>query len=233
MAGGDIPVLELDAARAASDPDDIPAPALSLRLMPGEMVLVDVPEAARCTWFADLCTGLVPLIGGTARFLGRNWAEMPRDYAAALRGRIGRVFTVGGWVDFIDLSTNILLPQLHHTRTEPAALRSSATMLSRFFGLPGLPLGRPSSLSGADRARAACVRAFLGEPALLLLESPMQGQYADLKTPILEAIAAARGRGAAVIWLTHYGLVWGDRVFPADRRFRLYEHGLVPARRAA
>jgi phospholipid/cholesterol/gamma-HCH transport system ATP-binding protein len=233
MADADSPVLELEAARAASDPDDIPAPALSLRLMPGEMALIDVPDPARSTWFADLCTGLVPLIAGNVRFLGREWVEMPRDYAAALRGRIGRVFHGSSWVEFIDLSTNILLPQLHHTRTEPAALRSSATMLSRFFGLPGLPLGRPSSLSPIDRARAACVRAFLGEPALLLLESPTQGQFIDLKTPILEAIAQARGRGAAVIWLTHYGLVWGDPRFPADHRLRLHERGLLSARRAA
>src|SRR5205807_10052695 len=97
------PVLELIDARAASDPDEIPAPALSLRLMPGELALIDVPDPARAAWFADLCCGMVPLTGGTARFLGREWARMPRDYAAALRGRIGRMFGGGGgWVDFFD-----------------------------------------------------------------------------------------------------------------------------------
>lgn len=229
----DTPVLEFVAARAASDPDEIPAPPLSLRLMPGELALIDVPNPARSTWFADLCTGLVPLTTGAVRFLDRDWAQMPPDYAAALRGRIGRVFHDGGWVDFIDLSTNILLPMLHHTRTEPAALRASATTLSRFFGLPGLPRGRPSSLSVPDRARAACVRAFLGEPALLLLESPLQGYLTELKIPLLEAVAAARGRGAAVIWLTNYGMVWRDPTVPADHRLRLHERGLIAMRRAA
>ena len=230
----EIPVLELVDARAASDPDAIPAPPLSLRLMPGELALIDVPDPARAAWFADLCCGMVPLTDGIARFLGRDWARMPRDYAAALRGRVGRMFgSGGGWVDFFDLSANIMLPQLHHTRTDATALRASATLLSRFFGLPGLPLGRPSSLSAADRARAGCVRAFLGEPSLLVLENPMQGRFADLKTPLLEALATARGRGAAAVWLTNYGLVWGDRTFPADHRLRLHERGLVPARRAA
>ena len=228
------PVLELLDARAARDPDEIPSPALSLRLMPGELALIDVPDPARAAWFADLCCGMAPLSAGTAHFLGREWARMPRDYAAALRGRIGRMFGGGsGWVDFFDLSVNILLPQLHHTRTDATALRASATLLSRFFGLPGLPLGRPSSLSAADRARAGCVRAFLGEPSLLVLESPMQGRFAELKTPLLEALATARGRGAAALWLTHYGVTWGDRYFPADQRWRLHVRGLVPVRRAA
>ena len=229
----DTPVLELIAARATHDPDEIPAPPLSLSLMAGDLVLIEVPDPARSDWFADLCSGLVPLSDGAVRFAGRDWAQMPHDYAAALRGRIGRVFEHGGWIDFVDLSTNIMLSQLHHTRTEPAALRASATVLARFFGLPGLPLGRPSSLSAADRARAACVRAFLGEPALLLLQSPLQGQFADLKTPLLDALAGARARGTAVIWLTHYGLVWGDRSFPADHRMRLHERGLTTVRRAA
>ncbi|MBV8167309.1 MAG: ABC transporter ATP-binding protein [Alphaproteobacteria bacterium] len=227
------PVLELIAARATHDPDEIPAPPLSLQLMAGELALIEVPDPARSDWFADLCSGLVPLSDGAVRFAGRDWAQMPHDYAAALRGRIGRVFEHGGWIDFVDLSTNIMLSQLHHTRTEAPALRASATALARFFGLPGLPLGRPSSLSAADRARAACVRAFLGEPALLLLQSPLQGQFADLKTPLLDALASARARGTAVIWLTHYGLVWSDRTFPADHRMRLDERGLTTVRRAA
>jgi phospholipid/cholesterol/gamma-HCH transport system ATP-binding protein len=105
--------------------------------------------------------------------------------------------------------------------------------LSRFFGLPGLPRGRPTSLSAGDRARAACVRAFLGEPALLILQSPMQGRFGELKTPLLEALSGARGRGAAAIWLTYHGLVWSDRSFPCDHRLRLHEHGLVPAARRA
>lgn len=229
----DIPVLELIAARADTDPDEIPAPPLSLRLMPGELALIDVPNPARSTWFADLCTGLVPLAGGAVRFLDRDWSAVPGDYAAALRGRIGRVFHDGGWVDFIDLSTNIMLPMLHHTRTDATALRVSATALSCFFGLPGLPRGRPSSLSVADRARAACVRAFLGEPALLILEAPLQGHLSELKTPLLEAMAAARGRGAAAIYLTNYGMVWRDPTIPADHRLRLHERGLVSMRRAA
>jgi phospholipid/cholesterol/gamma-HCH transport system ATP-binding protein len=227
------PVLDLAAARPVAEPGAPTPPPVTLRLMPGELALVEAPDPDRATWLADLCSGLVPLADGTARFLGREWPAMPDHYAAALRGRIGRVFAVGNWIGFVDVATNILLPQLHHTRRDPAGLRADATRLACAFGLPGLPLGRPSELSPGDLARAACVRAFLGEPTLLLLESPTQGRFLDLVSPLLNAIATARSGGAAAIWLTRSSVVWHDHSFPADHRLRLGEQGLLPARRAA
>ena len=84
-----------------------------------------------------------------------------------------------------------------------------------------------------DLARAACIRAFLGEPALLLLESPLQGRFADLMVPLIEALTSARQNGAAAIWLSSNDLVWRDRSIPVSHRLRLREYGLIPARRAA
>jgi phospholipid/cholesterol/gamma-HCH transport system ATP-binding protein len=127
---------------------------------------------------------------------------------------------------------NVLLPQLHHTHRPVAALREAAVELARTFGLPGVLLVRPRALTPADRARAACVRAFLGEPRLVLLESPVQAQFADLIPLLLNALAAARDKGAAAIWLTRSDLIWRDRPFPATCRLRLTEYGSIPMRQA-
>jgi phospholipid/cholesterol/gamma-HCH transport system ATP-binding protein len=227
------PILELLNVRPSMAPGELPSRNIDLSLARGELALVDVRDRRRAAWFADLCCGLVPLIEGTARFLGRDWAGVPDLYAAALRGRIGRVFAHGGWIEFLDVATNILLPQLHHTREDEPALLERAAELAYAFGLPGLPLGRVGDQSPLDLARSACVRAFLGEPALLLLESPVQGIFAELHGPLLNAIATARGAGAAVVWLTRSDMIWGDRSFPATHRLRLHDRDLLPARRAA
>ena len=220
-------ILDLDGARAAQSLDAFAAPAASLKLMPGDLALIEARNATVAAWLADLCSGLVPLAEGSVRFLGHDWQAMPPDYAAALRGRIGRVFATGAWIGFLDIATNILLPRLHHGREAQPELRQQATRLACGFGLPGLPLERPRDLTPIDLARAACVRAFLGEPALLLLESPLQDQFEELKTPLLDALAHARQRGAAAIWLTRGDLVWNDRSVPASHRLRLRERGLV------
>lgn len=52
----------------------------------------------------------------------------------ALRGRIGRVLGTVDWIGFLDLPTNILLPQLHHTRRDADALLQEAAVLAQGFG---------------------------------------------------------------------------------------------------
>jgi phospholipid/cholesterol/gamma-HCH transport system ATP-binding protein len=227
------PVLDIANAAPQNEPEDARIPAISLQLMPGELALVETRDPRLAAWFADLCSGLVPLTEGSVRFLDHDWSAMPHDYAAALRGRIGRVFAAGGWIEFADMATNILLPQLHHTRSSVRELREEAAKLAYAFGLPGLPMGHLRELSAMDQARAGCIRAFLGEPALLLLESPLQGRFGDLFVPLLEALAVARQNGAAAIWLTNNDQVWRDRSVPASRRLRLRDYGLIPVRRAA
>jgi phospholipid/cholesterol/gamma-HCH transport system ATP-binding protein len=227
-----IPILDLSAARPRHEAGEAPATAIDLCLRAGEFALVDARHSARPAWLADLCSGLLPLEAGGVRFLGREWSAMPWDYAAALRGHIGRVFQSGAWIDTMDVATNILLPQLHHTRDDPSSLRERAVALSCAFGLPGIPLVRPSELVASDVARAACVRAFLSDPELILLESPVQGRFISLIVPLLNALAAARDRGAAAIWFTRSDVVWRDPSFPATHRLRLGERELLPVARA-
>jgi phospholipid/cholesterol/gamma-HCH transport system ATP-binding protein len=226
-------VLELADAVGRAPPPEAPSTPITLQLAAGDLAMVDARDERRAAWFADLCSGLVPLESGSVRFLDHDWTAMPTHYAAALRGRIGRVFARGGWIEFADMATNILLPQLHHTRRDRAELQEEAAELAVEFGLPGLPTGSVSEVSALDRARAACVRAFLGEPALLLLESPVQGRFVDLQVPLLNAIAKARSAGAAAIWLAGSDRVWGDQSVPATHRLRLRDDGLRPTRRAA
>jgi phospholipid/cholesterol/gamma-HCH transport system ATP-binding protein len=227
------PVLDISNAVPLRGPDEMGMMPISLQLLPGELALIETNDPRRAAYLADLCGGFVRLSGGTVKFLGRDWTEMTRDFAAALRGRIGRVFAEGGWVEFADMATNVLLPQLHHTRRDVRDVREDAAKLACRFGLPGLPSGRPRDLSTKDLARAACIRAFLGEPALLLLESPLQGRFADLMVPLVETLTSARQNGAAVIWFSSNDLVWRDRSIPVSHRLRLREYGLIPARRAA
>jgi phospholipid/cholesterol/gamma-HCH transport system ATP-binding protein len=222
--------LVLDSAQAEAQQDGAALPPLDLALAPGELALIDAPDPMHSAAFGNLCAGLAPLVAGRVRFMDRDWATLPEDSAAALRGRMGRVFAGGSWLPHLSVADNVLLPQLHHTRASEQALRERAAMLAQGFGLPGLPLVRPRDLSPAELARAACVRAFLGEPALLLLETPLGDRLVrDLAPPLLDALAGARARGAACLWLTRSSLVWEDRSFPTTYRLHLSDRGLTRA----
>jgi phospholipid/cholesterol/gamma-HCH transport system ATP-binding protein len=224
------PILEMIGAVATPLASRLPPTALDIRVMPEDSVLIGTRDPSQATDLADVCCGLASLQSGVVKFLGHDWANASFELASALRGRIGQVSVTNSWVGFLSTDANILLQQLHHTRTAAEVLRDRAAELSRNFGLPGIPLAPPDELSFEDLVRAACVRAFLGAPRLIILKSPELEQVGDVRQALFDAVTAARNRRAAAVWLTSSEVFWNDRYVPATRRLRLTDHGLVPAR---
>jgi phospholipid/cholesterol/gamma-HCH transport system ATP-binding protein len=210
-----------DTVFASTTQGPVTSGEVSLNVCSGELFLIRLARLEQTATFADACAGIIEPISGKVYFLGRNWPKLPPDQANALRGRIGRVFRTANWINHLSLMENILLSQLHHTRRSIRRLRDEAGELAQQFGLPGLPLGLPGDYTTADLRRAACVRAFLGQPLLILLEEPTSGIYAEIISALMAAVRAARERGAAVIWLTQKSLIWRDPTLPVSQRYRL------------
>ena len=206
---------------------------LALTLEAGELALIDARDPMLAMAFADLCCGLRHPQGGEVRFLERDWSRQPLQTADALRGLIGRVMSVPGWLRFLDAGTNIMLQQLHHTRVDTVTLRDEAARLAEHFGLPGLPSGPITELTPGDLLRAGFVRAFLGAPKLVILESPVQGLHRGIVPALINKLLEVCERGGAGIWLTRSRLIWDDPTFPAAHRLRLDHHGLHETRVAA
>ena len=204
---------------------------VSLNLMGGDLSLIRIERQRQGTVVGDACAGLASPRKGAVYFLGKEWSQLPPDIANALRGRIGRVFPRGSWMGHLSLLDNVLLPQLHHTRRRVAELRDEAVMLSEKFGLPGVPLGHSNESLPVDLQRAACVRAFLGQPVLILLEEQSPGCFKEMMPNLINAIRKARNRGAAVMWLTSDKFIWRDESIPATRRYRLAGRKLMEVSR--
>jgi phospholipid/cholesterol/gamma-HCH transport system ATP-binding protein len=204
---------------------------IKMNLFGGDLALINLERPRFGSMLADACCGLHPAAEGSIFFLGKDWSALPSDTANALRGRIGRVFVFGNWINRLTLLENILLPQLHHTRRKYADLRDEALHLAGHFGLPGLPAGLPDDVMRADHQRAACIRAFLGQPSLILLEEPTFGVYPELLPPLINAIRKACDRGCGVIWLTLEDQVWNDSMLPATHRYRLTARKLMEVAR--
>jgi len=201
--------------------------SIDFELEPGELALVNARDLGLVSGLGDLCCGLHEVDAGAVRFLDQDWVGQPRDRADALRGHIGRVLARPAWLDFLDAAENVLLGCLYHTRRDADTLRMEAIELARHFGLPGLPTGPISALSPDDLARAGLVRAFLGNPKLVILESPVQGSFSAIIPALLNRLAMLRDAGGAALWITRSRLVWGNRTLPASHRWRLDHSGLA------
>lgn len=204
-----------------------------LDMYSGELSLVLMNNRRQAAALADVFSGLLPPAKGSVCFFGRDWQDSPVDAANAMRGKIGRVFTKGSWLDGFTIKDNILLSQLHHTRRPKDALLREAADLAKRFHLPGLPIGYPKAYNRTDLQRSACVRAFLGRPALLLLEDPTAGNFQELLPVLVNDIRRARNQGTAVWWMTLSDDVWLDESIPADRFFRVAGRDLMEVNRTS
>jgi phospholipid/cholesterol/gamma-HCH transport system ATP-binding protein len=138
----------------------------------------------------------------------------------------------GGWLPEISTMANILLQARFHQRTDANALAEEARGLAGRFFLPGVPLDPVRAMHPRDRLRAACVRAFVGRPTLVVVETPMATSWGSLLPPMVEAMQEVRERGGAVLWFLTDDPLFGDPSLPADRRLRLRGTSLVERRAA-
>ena len=173
---------------------DVGLAGASLSLDRGHLGLVMLERPNFRTPLADLAGGLLEPDSGAVEFLGRDWQRCLPSRAARMRGLIGRVFEGQNWISNLNVDENVLLQQRHRGRMSEEELLAQATALAITFGLSELPATRPAVTSPHDLKRSACVRAFLGEPCLLLLERPTHG-FEDLFEPVLAEVEKAPSAG--------------------------------------
>ena len=193
----------------------------------GDLLLIQVADLHQAEHWGDLAVGLLSSGDGQVSISGNALSGLDSETCNWLRGRVGRVFSRGNWMDRLSLIDNILLSARHHGRRDEAQLMTQASALAASFGMPGIPLGMPDSIARIDLQRAACIRAFLGDPMLVILEDPTYGAGASLLKPLVDAIRVARNRGAAVLWFSPSAAIWRDRSIPATRRYRMAGDELV------
>ena len=81
----------------------------------------------------------------------------------------------------------------------------------------------------ADLQRAACIRAFMGQPRLVILEEPTRRMGEGFLPGLTKAIDSARAGGAAVLWLTQSDTIWRRPFVGCTYRYRAVGSGLVEA----
>jgi phospholipid/cholesterol/gamma-HCH transport system ATP-binding protein len=194
----------------------------------GDLVIVQPDDESHEQALVDAVCGLTGPRAGAVRFLGLDWSAVPPDHANAMRGRMGHVFRRGQWLPYLSVADNILLRPMHHTRRSYEGVRDEAARLAILFGLPGIPVDLPNEFSDLDRRRAAFVRAFLGRPDLVILESSNGDELLEIIEPLLSAIRQCQYRNGAVLWFVLDRRLWMDSSLQATQRFRLRGNDFLP-----
>lgn len=194
---------------------------VSLTLRAGEVALVGLQEGRENLPLAHAAQGLVAPDRGSVWFLGEDWAAMGAHRQAVQRGRTRRVFERYGWITNLDVVENVCLSESHHSRRPMEEILAEARRLAAQLGLDAIPDGRPTRTHGLVLRKLEWVRAFMGSPALIVLERPLFGAPKADASRLFEAAVAAAARGAAVLWMTDEDRTWDWPGLAGAKRFRM------------
>ena len=169
---------------------------LSLRVARGEIVALLGPNGAGKTTTLRILAGLIAPTRGDGSVAGVPLSGSLQR----LRARVGLLTETPGLWDRLTVRDNLL------TYARLFGVPAPGTRIDALleqFGLAARAGDRAGVLSKGQRQRVALMRALVAEPAVLLLDEPTSGLDPEAARVVREAIAAARGRGVAVLLSTH------------------------------
>src|SRR5215831_15426599 len=188
----------------SSGPDRVVAlDDITLRIAPGEFVCIVGPSGCGKSTLLRILAGLTAQTSGTIKVEATGWAV-----------ENAMVFQESGLFPWMSVEANVGFGLM--TRgipTDEAAARVEAAL--KLVGLTRFRRHYPHQLSGGMRQRSAIARAFVTDPAMLLMDEPFAALDAQNRVILQAELVRIWGETRkTVIYVTHSieeALLMGDR----------------------
>ena len=176
---------------------------VDLRVAPGEFVCIVGPSGCGKSTLLRILAGLDRQTGGSIRVDAAGWAV-----------ENAMVFQDSGLFPWMNVETNVRFGL--DTRGVPAADANARVEAAlKLVGLTRFRKLYPHQLSGGMRQRSAIARAFVTDPAMLLMDEPFAALDAQNRVILqAELVRLWEQTGKTVIYVTHSieeALLMGDR----------------------
>jgi len=191
---------------------------VSIEGPPGITILYGASGAGKST-LLDCIAGLVCpdagqiTVGADVLFDSERGIHVP-----APKRRIAYVFQTLALFPHLTAEENIAYG-LHDLRDGERRERVAAILQA--FRVEKLRKQKPSEISGGERQRIALARSLVTEPRALLLDEPLTGLDAELKSTIMDDLRAWNAeKGIPILYVTHSREevdALGDRVIALDK----------------
>jgi ABC-type lipoprotein export system ATPase subunit len=179
---------------------------MTLRVAPGERIVVRGPSGSGKSTLVAAVTGQVMASAGRVRLFGHDIAQL--DHAAAARLRTAHVGVVSqrsglDLIDDFDCLENVALQARLAGIDRKGGRRSAEAALAR-LGLAHLADRLPASLSGGERQRVALAAALAHGPGLVIADEPTGELDAASADQVYDFLRDhAERTGAALLVVTH------------------------------
>ena len=174
---------------------------LSLRVEPGELVVLVGPSGSGKSTTIHLVAALDRPTSGVIRVFGRDVSRRHR-LDRFRREEVGVIFQLHNLLPHLDAQQNIEVVMLGG-RLHRGQRRTRAKALLESVDLAGREDVYPPELSGGERQRIAVARALANEPKLLLADEPTGSLDDENAARIIALLRQQCTRGGAVLAVSH------------------------------
>jgi ATP-binding cassette subfamily C exporter for protease/lipase len=175
---------------------------VSFNVKPGRVLAIVGPSGSGKSSLARLLVGVWRPIAGSVRLDGAEIADWNKDELGPYLGYLPQD---------VELFAGTLAENIARFGViDPEALRDAVQLAGLQPLVESLPDGLQTEiheggqvLSGGQRQRVGIARAIYGSPKLIVMDEPNSSLDARGESDLAQAILALRGRGAAVVVITH------------------------------
>ncbi|MCI8668838.1 MAG: ABC transporter ATP-binding protein [Lachnospiraceae bacterium] len=135
---------------------------------------------------------------------GRNLADMKEEHLSEFRrDKLGFIFQEYNLLDTLTIGENITLP-LNLKRVDAKNTAAELSRVAEALGVGDQVDKFPYELSGGQRQRAACARAIITNPALILADEPTGAlDSANSKNLMKTFVQMNQSFGSTILMVTH------------------------------
>ncbi len=139
---------------------------------------------------------------------GRNLADMREEQLSGFRrDKLGFIFQEYNLLDTLTIGENITLP-LNLKKVDAETTAGELNRVAEALGVADQIGKFPYELSGGQRQRAACARAIITNPALILADEPTGAlDSANSRNLMKRFVHMNRSLGSTILMVTHDAVV--------------------------
>jgi putative ABC transport system ATP-binding protein len=177
---------------------------VSIRIMPGEIILIMGPSGSGKTTLLSMLGALLKPSEGEIQLNGQTINTLAENQLPDIRLRkFGFIFQDFNLLSALNVLENVaLVAELTGIKSSHARKKASDLLLA--LGLGNRLYFLPEKLSGGEKQRVAIARALINEPALILADEPTANLDSKIGQEIMHLLRAiAKDQGRSVIIVSH------------------------------
>ena len=175
----------------------------SLEIEKGEFVGVMGPSGSGKTTLLNIMATIDNPSSGELFINGTNPMKLNEKNTALFRRKeLGFIFQDFNLLDSLSVKENIILP-LVLSRVSVKELEKNVLDIARLLNIEDILNKKPYEISGGQQQRAACARALIHSPAIILADEPTGNLDSSNGNEVMNLLAELHREGSTIVMVTH------------------------------